>query len=87
MSSARRKWVAGFYWIGVAMVAATVALVIAGHTDRFGLIERTDFPLTWACAGIALVALLAAELCYSLASPPAEGPGKTGAEKAGDIKA
>ena len=70
MSSARRKWITGFYWLGVLMVVLTVAVVAAGHTERFGKIERFDFSLTWACAGIAFVALLAAELCHSVSSPP-----------------
>ena len=53
MSSARRKWTAGFYWIGVALTVACIAVVVAGHTERFGLLERVDFPLSWAFAGMA----------------------------------
>ena len=70
MSSARRKWIAGFYWIGVALAVACVAVVVAGHTERFSLLERIDFPLSWAFAGMAGVAFLAAELCHSIASRP-----------------
>ena len=73
MSSARRKWIAGFYWIGVALAVACFAVVVAGHTERFSLLERIDFPLSWAFAGMAGIAFLAAELCNSIASrPPAE---------------
>jgi type IV secretory pathway VirB2 component (pilin) len=75
MSSARRKWIAGFYWIGVALAVACVAVVVAGHMERFSVIERIDFPLSWAFAGMAGVAFLAAELCHSIASrPPSETP-------------
>ena len=70
MSSARRKWTAGFYWIGVALAVACVAVVVAGHTERFSLLERIRFPLSWAFAGTAGVAFLAAELCHSIASRP-----------------
>ncbi len=70
MSSAWRKWIAGFYWIGVALAVACVAVVVAGHTERFSVIERIDFPLSWAFAGTAGVAFLAAELCHSIASRP-----------------
>ncbi len=70
MSSARRKWIAGCYWIGVALAAACVAVVVAGHTERFSVLERIDFPLSWAFAGMAGVAFLAAELCHSIASRP-----------------
>ena len=70
MSSARRKWIAGLYWIGVALAGACVAVVVAGHTERFSPLERIDFPLSWAFAGLAGVAFLAAELCHSIASRP-----------------
>ena len=70
MSSASRKWIAGFYWIGVALAATCVAVIVAGHTERFSLIERINFPLSWAFAGLAGVAFLAAELCHSIASRP-----------------
>jgi hypothetical protein len=74
MSSARRKWGAGFYWIGVVLAVACVAVVVAGHTERFSLLERIDFPLSWAFAGIAGVAFLAAELCHAMASRPRKNP-------------
>jgi uncharacterized membrane protein len=70
MSSARRKWIAGFYWIGVALAVACVTVVVAGHTERFSLLEHIDFPLSWTFAGIAGVAFLAAELCHSASSRP-----------------
>jgi hypothetical protein len=70
MSSAWRKWIAGFYWIGVALALACVAVVVAGHMERFSLLERIRFPLSWAFAAIAGVAFLAAELCHSIASRP-----------------
>jgi hypothetical protein len=70
MSSAWRKWVAGFYWIGVALAVACVAVVVAGHTERFALLERIDFPLSWTFAGMAGVAFLAGELCHTIASRP-----------------
>lgn len=70
MSSAKRKWIAGFYWIGVALAAACIVVVVVGHTERFSLLERLDFPLSWAFAGIAGIAFLAAELCHSIACRP-----------------
>jgi type IV secretory pathway VirB2 component (pilin) len=80
MSSAWRKWIAGFYWIGVALAVACVAVVVAGHTERFALLERIEFPLSWAFAGMAGVAFLAAELCHSIAS-------RTRTEKRSEISA
>jgi len=81
MSSARRKWIAGFYWIGVALTVACIAIVVAGHMERFSVLEQLGFPLSWAFAGMAGVAFLAAELCHSIFSrPPSEIPRTMAAE-------
>jgi len=66
MSTNRRIWSAGFYWIGVVTTLACVALVLAGHTVLGYRLEYTRVPFLWLCAGVAVFAFLAAELCHSI---------------------
>jgi len=67
MSSVKRKstagsyWTTGFYWIGVVMAIATFALILAGNTDLLWRFEHRGLPLSWAVAGAAVLAFLAAE--------------------------
>ena len=67
MSSTERDWKAvyhiGFFWSGVLMTVACLALVLAGNTELGYRLEHTGFPLSWAFAGFALIQFLAAELC------------------------
>ena len=72
MSIAKRIWIAAFYWIGVATTMACFALVLAGNTELAWRFEHTRFPLSWAFAGGAVLAFLAAELCHPAFSLPAE---------------
>jgi len=69
MSTTKRTWTkglyAGFYWLGLAMTLACLALILGGNTDLLYRFEHTSFPLSWVSAGIALLAFLAAELCHS----------------------
>lgn len=58
-----RNWAMGFYWIGVAMVLACLALIVAGNTEFLWRFEHTGFPLSWAVAGAAVFAFLAFEVC------------------------
>jgi len=55
---------AGFYWLGVVMTLACLALIVAGNTELLYRFEHTRFPLSWALAGIAVIAFVAAELCH-----------------------
>jgi hypothetical protein len=64
MSTAKRIW-AGFYWIGVAMALACFAFVLTGNTKLVWRFEHTRFPLSWAFAGAAVLAFLAAEFGQS----------------------
>jgi len=66
MSTAKRIWIAAFYWMGMAMTLACFAFVAAGNTELFWRFEHTGFPLSWAFAGVAMLAFLAAELCSPL---------------------
>ena len=72
MSTARRHWIAAFYWIGVAMTMGCFALVLAGNTELAGRFEHRGFPLSWALAGVAAFAFLAAQFCHSVFSLPGE---------------
>ena len=74
MSTARRTWIAVFYWIGVAMTLACFAFVLAGNTELTGRFEHRGFPLSWAFGGAAIFAFLAAEACHSVFSHPREAP-------------
>ena len=75
MSTAKRIGNAGFYWIGVATTMVCFALVLAGDTELVWRFEHGGFPLSWAFAGTAVLAFLAAEFSHSDSSLPdgAEG--------------
>lgn len=68
MSTTKRNWAAGcyagFFWMGVVMTIACLALVLAGNTETFYRLERASFPLSWAFAGVAIIEFLAAEFCH-----------------------
>ena len=72
MSTAKRNWIAGFYWMGVAMALACFALVLTGNTDLVWRFEHSGFPLSWAFAGAAILAFLSTEFCYSAFFVPAK---------------
>jgi hypothetical protein len=68
MSSTSRNWTtgyyAGFFWMGVVMTIACIALVLAGNTEMVYRLERSRFPLSWAFGGFAMLQFVAAELCH-----------------------
>jgi hypothetical protein len=74
MSAAKRNWTVGFYegfyWIGVAATVACFALILAGNTELLWRFEHTRLPLSWVCAGAAVLAFLAAEFCHFAFSLP-----------------
>jgi hypothetical protein len=72
MSTAKRKWTAFLYWTGVATTLACLALVPAGNTDPVWHFEHRGFPLSWALAGAAVIAFLAAEFFHSVWARPTE---------------
>jgi hypothetical protein len=72
MSLARRNWIVGFYWIGVAMTVACFAFVLAGNTELLARFEHKSFPLSWVFGAAAVLAFLAAEFCHSIPSLPRE---------------
>jgi hypothetical protein len=55
---------AGFFWLGIVMTLASLALILAGNTELLYRFEHTRFPLSWACAGLAVLAFVATELCH-----------------------
>ncbi len=65
MSTARRNWIAAFYWIGVTMTLTCFAFVMAGNTELVGRFEHRGFPLSWAFGVVAILAFLAAEACHA----------------------
>jgi hypothetical protein len=68
MPSDKRNWTSGyqavFFWTGVAMTLACIGLVLAGNTELFYRVERANFPLSWACAGVAMLQFTGAEICH-----------------------
>jgi len=70
MSTGKRIGATGFYWIGVAMTLACFAFVLAGNTDLVWRFEHTGFPLSWAFAGVAVLAFLGAEFSQPAFSRP-----------------
>jgi len=69
----RRNWTAvfymSFYWTGIVMVLACLALILVCNTDLFYRFEHTRFPLSWMVAIMAVLAFLAAELCHPVDTP------------------
>ena len=63
---------AGFFWLGIVMTLASLALILAGNTELLYRFEHTRFPLSWACAGLAVLAFVAVELCHPADAPVAE---------------
>ena len=68
MFTAKQNWIvgfhAGFYWIGLLMTLACLTFVLAGNRELLYRFEHTRFPLSWAFAGLAVFAFLAAERCH-----------------------
>jgi fatty-acid desaturase len=73
MSFAKQNWTASFYWIGVAMTLASLSLILAGNTELVWRFEHRRFPLSWAFAGVGVLAFLVAELSHRAFSPSNEG--------------
>ena len=77
MSTARRNWINGFYWIGVTMTLACFAFIMAGNTELVARFEHRGFPLSWVFAGAAIIAFLAAEACHTAPSDTAKTQDRT----------
>ena len=58
------------FWFGAAMVALCIALSLAHGIILAPWFGRAHFALTWVTAALAMLALLAAELCDSISSIP-----------------
>lgn len=68
-----------FFWIGVAFATAAISIVAASNTEWGSRLERQTVPVSWILAGVAIVALLVAELVNSAAvSTPEVTPAVTG---------
>ena len=63
---------AGFYWIGVFMTLACLALILAGNTQVGYRFEHGGFPMSWALASLAVLAFLAAEFFRPAALPASD---------------
>jgi hypothetical protein len=59
--SVRNKWAAVLYWIGVALTATCILLILMGQTERLYRLEHSGFPLSWAFGGLAILAFGLAE--------------------------
>jgi hypothetical protein len=77
MSSVKRNCAACSYWIGVAMTLLFLALVLAGNTDLIWRFEHQGFPLSWPCAGAAVLAFLISEYSPAAPSRPGEAEGQS----------
>jgi hypothetical protein len=68
MSSSNRKSISsyhsGFFWAGVVMSVACLALVAMGNSKLIYPVEHTALPLSWAFGGLAIFQFLVAELCH-----------------------
>jgi hypothetical protein len=62
------------FWIGAGFAMASFCVVGASNTLFVGRLEHHTVPLSWALAGIAMVALFIAESCNSASTPPLEKP-------------
>jgi hypothetical protein len=54
-----------FYWIGMAMAAACIVLVLAGNTERLWRFEHAHIPLSCVSGIVAMLAFVMAEYCDS----------------------
>jgi hypothetical protein len=77
MSTVKRIWAAGFYWIGMAMTLACFAFVLAGNTELVWRFEHTRLPLSWMFAGGAVFAFLAVEFSDSTFSLQGEAENRS----------
>ena len=72
MLRARRTWTStlysAFYWMGVALAGACVALTFAGNTMRVWPLEHSTTPLSWVVGIASILTFLAAEFCHYTAS-------------------
>jgi hypothetical protein len=73
VSTAQRTWTTGFYWTGITLSGACLVLILAGNTELAWRFEHASFPLSWAFAGVAVLAFVAFEFCDRTFSPPREG--------------
>jgi len=75
MSNTKSSWRVGvydgFYWIGIAMTLVCFGLILSGNTEPLWRFEHRSFPISWAFAGAAVLAFLAAEFCHFALSLPA----------------
>jgi hypothetical protein len=56
-----------FFWIGVAFAVASLSVVAASNVAGMSHLDRQPVPLSWALAGVAIIALMVAEQCNSAA--------------------
>ncbi len=70
MSAAKRKFTAGSYWIGIALMLVCFALILAGNTELGWRFEHRSFPLSWVFACAAILAFLVCEFCQTALSRP-----------------
>ena len=60
-----------FYWIGIAMSVACLALVLARNTELLGRFEHANIPGSWLAGAAAIAAFLVAEYRPSASVFPA----------------
>ena len=62
----------GFYCAGGVMTLVCLVFILGGNTELLYQSEHTGFPLSWAFAGLAILAFLAAEFFGSTDSAVSE---------------
>ena len=69
-----------FYWTGIFLTAACLALIVAGNAEPVYGLEHTAFPLSWGLAGAAVLAFLATEFLDSPEADAEESSAQPGPE-------
>jgi hypothetical protein len=77
MSTAERSWATGlqfgFFWTGIFLTLACIALVLASNTAVGYRLDHMGLPLPWVLGVGAVLQFVMAEICQR-ASPHASAP-------------
>jgi|SRR5579871_6566593 len=63
LPASQGKWTALFYWLGIGLALACMALVLAKNTPLVLKWERSPLPLCWMAGIGSIVSFILAEAC------------------------